>query len=100
MIWEEGPSGELVIQQNLLVPKESHVVSEGCSEKGSSVTHGLFPICEAKSRTMCLSFHYLQRILIGQKGLLISQIAQEVGRDLMDIFHCDVLIRLSVKLLK
>lgn len=65
MIWEEGPSGELVIQQNLLVPKESHV-----------------------------------RILIGQKGLLISQIAQEVGRDLMDIFHCDVLIRLSVKLLK
>lgn len=49
---------------------------------------------------MCLSFHYLQRILIGQKGLLISQIAQEVGRDLMDIFHCDVLIRLSVKLLK
>lgn len=65
VIWEEGPSGELVIQQNLLVPKESHV-----------------------------------RILIGQKGLLISQIAQEVGRDLMDIFHCDVLIRLSVKLLK
>lgn len=54
-----------MIQQNLLVPKESHV-----------------------------------RILIGQKGLLISQIAQEVGRDLMDIFHCDVLIRLSVKLLK
>nr|XP_034363720.1 GTPase Era, mitochondrial isoform X2 [Arvicanthis niloticus] len=65
VIWEEGPSGELVIQQNLLVPKESHV-----------------------------------RILIGQKGLLISRIAQEVGRDLMDIFLCDVLIRLSVKLLK
>lgn len=65
VIWEEGPSGELVIQQNLLVPKESHM-----------------------------------RILIGQKGLLISQIAQEVGRDLMDIFLCDVNIRLSVKLLK
>ncbi|XP_040605162.1 GTPase Era, mitochondrial isoform X2 [Mesocricetus auratus] len=65
VIWEEGPSGELVIQQNLLVPKESHM-----------------------------------RILIGQKGLLISQIAQEVGRDLMDIFLCDVRIRLSVKLLK
>lgn len=65
VIWEEGPSGELVIQQNLLVPKESHM-----------------------------------RILIGQKGLLISQIAQEVGRDLMDIFLCDVHIRLSVKLLK
>ncbi|MEJ1287617.1 hypothetical protein NN561_018638 [Cricetulus griseus] len=65
VIWEEGPSGELVIQQNLLVPKESYV-----------------------------------RILIGQKGLLISQIAQEVGQDLMDIFLCDVCIRLSVKLLK
>ncbi|CAH6785856.1 GTPase Era, mitochondrial [Phodopus roborovskii] len=65
VMWEEGPSGELVIQQNLLVPKESHV-----------------------------------RILIGQKGLLIAQIAQEVGRDLMDIFLCDVRIRLSVKLLK
>ncbi|XP_006977518.1 GTPase Era, mitochondrial [Peromyscus maniculatus bairdii] len=65
VVWEEGPSGELVIQQNLLVPKESHV-----------------------------------RILIGQKGLLIAQIAQEVGRDLMDIFLCDVHIRLSVKLLK
>uniref|UniRef100_A0A8C5KJX3 GTPase Era, mitochondrial n=1 Tax=Jaculus jaculus TaxID=51337 RepID=A0A8C5KJX3_JACJA len=65
VIWEEGPSGELVIQQNLLVPKESHV-----------------------------------RILIGQKGHLISQIAREVGRDLMDIFLCDVHIRLSVKLLK
>ncbi|XP_051013989.1 GTPase Era, mitochondrial isoform X2 [Acomys russatus] len=65
VIWEEGPSGELVIHQNLLVPKESHV-----------------------------------RILIGQKGLLISQIAQEVSRDLMDIFLCDVHIHLSVKLLK
>ncbi|XP_008826915.1 GTPase Era, mitochondrial [Nannospalax galili] len=65
LVWEEGPSGELVIQQNLLVPKESHL-----------------------------------RILIGRKGHLISQIAQEVGQDLMDIFLCDVRIRLSVKLLK
>ncbi|XP_073902584.1 GTPase Era, mitochondrial isoform X3 [Castor canadensis] len=65
VLWEEGPSGELVIQQNLLVSKESHM-----------------------------------RILIGQKGHLISQIAQEVGRDLMDIFLCEVHIRLSVKLLK
>ena len=40
-----------------------------------------------------------QRILIGPKGHLISQIAQEVGRDLMDIFLCDVRLRLSVKLL-
>ncbi|XP_062968092.1 GTPase Era, mitochondrial isoform X1 [Cynocephalus volans] len=65
MVWEEGPSGELVIQQKLLVPKESHV-----------------------------------KMLIGKKGHLISQIAQEVGRDLMDIFLCDVQIRLSVNLLK
>ncbi|XP_037664896.1 GTPase Era, mitochondrial [Choloepus didactylus] len=64
-VWEEGPSGELVILQKLLVPKESHM-----------------------------------RILIGQKGHLIAQIAQEVGRDLMDIFLCDVKLRLSVKLLK
>ncbi|XP_027622924.1 GTPase Era, mitochondrial isoform X2 [Tupaia chinensis] len=42
MVWEEGPSGELVIQQILLVPKESHM-----------------------------------RILIGKKGHLIAQIAQE-----------------------
>ncbi|KFO25561.1 GTPase Era, mitochondrial [Fukomys damarensis] len=62
VVWEEGPSGELVIQQNLLVPKESHV-----------------------------------RTLIGRKGQLISLIAQEVGQDLMDIFLCDVNIRLSVK---
>ncbi|XP_008269239.1 GTPase Era, mitochondrial isoform X1 [Oryctolagus cuniculus] len=64
VVWEEGPCGELVILQKLLVPKESHV-----------------------------------RILIGQKGQVISQIAQEVGRDLMNIFLCDVQIRLSVKLL-
>ncbi|KAM5272651.1 GTPase Era, mitochondrial [Ctenodactylus gundi] len=65
VVWEEGPSGELVIHQNLLVPKESHV-----------------------------------RVLIGQKGHMISQIAQEVGHDLMNIFLCDVHIHLSVKLLK
>ncbi|KAK2081354.1 Era Like 12S Mitochondrial RRNA Chaperone 1 [Saguinus oedipus] len=64
-VWEEGPSGELVIQKKLLVPKESYV-----------------------------------RFLIGPKGHLISQIAQEVGRDLMSIFLCDAGIRLSVKLLK
>lgn len=99
MIWEEGPSGELVIQQNLLVPKESHVVSEGCPEKASTVlTRGSSPSVRPESRTVFLSFH--QRILIGQKGLLISQIAQEVSQDLMDIFLCDVFLRLSVKLLK
>lgn len=65
MMWEEGPSGQLVIEQKLLVPKESHM-----------------------------------RLLIGPKGHLISQIAQEVGQDLMDIFLCEVQLRLSVKLLK
>lgn len=64
VVWEEGPSGELVIVQKLLVPKESHV-----------------------------------RILIGPKGHLISQIATEASRDLMDIFLCEVQLRLSVKLL-
>ncbi|KAM5306393.1 GTPase Era, mitochondrial [Glossophaga mutica] len=64
VVWEEGPSGELVIVQKLLVPKESHV-----------------------------------RILIGPKGHLISQIAEEVGRDLMNIFLCEVRLCLSVKLL-
>ncbi|XP_049628067.1 GTPase Era, mitochondrial [Suncus etruscus] len=65
IMWEEGPSGELVIVQNLLVPKESHV-----------------------------------RLLIGAKGQLISQIAQEVSQDLMDVFLCNVQLRLTVKLLK
>ncbi|XP_069338322.1 GTPase Era, mitochondrial isoform X1 [Eulemur rufifrons] len=65
ILWDEGPSGELMIEQRLLVSKESHV-----------------------------------RLLIGPKGQVISQIAQEVGRDLMDIFLCDVQIRLSVKLMK
>ncbi|XP_016057386.1 PREDICTED: GTPase Era, mitochondrial [Miniopterus natalensis] len=64
VVWEEGPSGQLVIVQKLLVPKESHV-----------------------------------RILIGPKGHLIAQIAEEVGRDLMNIFLCEVQLRLSVKLL-
>ncbi|XP_008995422.3 GTPase Era, mitochondrial [Callithrix jacchus] len=64
VVWEEGPSGELVIQQKLLVPKESYM-----------------------------------RLLIGPKGHMISQIAQEASRDLMNIFLCDVDIRLSVKLL-
>ncbi|XP_060146317.1 GTPase Era, mitochondrial isoform X2 [Globicephala melas] len=65
VMWEEGPDGKLMIEQKLLVPKESHM-----------------------------------RILIGPKGHLISQVAQEVGRDLMNIFLCEVQLRLSVKLLK
>ena len=27
VVWDEGPGGELVIKQKLLVPKESHMVS-------------------------------------------------------------------------
>ncbi|XP_060251269.1 GTPase Era, mitochondrial isoform X3 [Ovis aries] len=65
VVWDEGPGGELVIEQKLLVPKESHM-----------------------------------KILIGPKGYLIARIAQEVGRDLMNIFLCEVQLRLSVKLLK
>ncbi|XP_059937290.1 GTPase Era, mitochondrial isoform X2 [Mesoplodon densirostris] len=65
VMWEEGPNGKLMIEQKLLVPKESHM-----------------------------------RILIGPKGHVISQVAQEVGRDLMNIFLCEVQLRLSVKLLK
>ncbi|KAM7069459.1 GTPase Era, mitochondrial isoform 2-T2 [Molossus nigricans] len=44
-------------------------------------------------------YNVQQRILIGPKGHLISQIADEVGRDLMNIFLCEVQLRLSVKLL-
>uniref|UniRef100_A0A6I8PAF2 GTPase Era, mitochondrial n=1 Tax=Ornithorhynchus anatinus TaxID=9258 RepID=A0A6I8PAF2_ORNAN len=64
-LWEEGPSGELVILQKLLVAKESHV-----------------------------------KILIGHKGQLVAQMAQEATEDLTDIFLCDVHLRLSVSLLK
>ncbi|XP_063002603.1 GTPase Era, mitochondrial [Elgaria multicarinata webbii] len=64
-IWEEGPSGELVILQNLVVQKDTHV-----------------------------------KMLIGHRGQLISKIAYEAGRDLMDAFLCDVKLRLCVKLRK
>lgn len=102
-MWEEGPSGELVIEQKLLVPKESHVVSwiklgegtRGLLSRGSPLA--LRALRAASWPSLLL---HPQRILIGPKGHLISQIAQEVGRDLMDIFLCDVRLRLSVKLLK
>ncbi|XP_074830493.1 GTPase Era, mitochondrial isoform X2 [Natator depressus] len=64
-MWEEGPSGELIIVQNLLVPKETHV-----------------------------------KMLIGVGGQLISKIAQEAGEDLMNIFLCDIRLKLCVKLKK
>ncbi|XP_048222363.1 GTPase Era, mitochondrial isoform X2 [Perognathus longimembris pacificus] len=31
VLWEEGPNGELLIQQNLLVPKESHMIAQEVS---------------------------------------------------------------------
>uniref|UniRef100_A0A452IW91 Era-type G domain-containing protein n=1 Tax=Gopherus agassizii TaxID=38772 RepID=A0A452IW91_9SAUR len=64
-MWEEGPSGELIILQNLLVQKETHV-----------------------------------KMLIGVGGQLISRIAQEAGEDLMNIFLCDIRLKLCVKLTK
>ncbi|NWI69026.1 ERAL1 GTPase, partial [Todus mexicanus] len=62
-LWEEGPSGELVIMQNLLVPRKSHMM-----------------------------------MLIGKGGKVISRIAQEAGQDLMNVFLCDVHLKLKVDL--
>ncbi|NXS72005.1 ERAL1 GTPase, partial [Pandion haliaetus] len=60
-VWEEGPSGELLIVQNLLVPRKSHMM-----------------------------------MLIGRGGKVISRIAQEAGQDLMNVFLCDVRLKLKV----
>lgn len=62
-IWEEGQSGELLIVQNLLVPKKSHMM-----------------------------------MLIGRGGKVISRIAQEAGQDLMNVFLCDVRLKLKVEM--
>ncbi|XP_053562160.1 GTPase Era, mitochondrial [Bombina bombina] len=40
------------------------------------------------------------KILIGRGGQIISKIAQEAGQDLMNIFLCDVRLRLFVKVKK
>ncbi|XP_052544678.1 GTPase Era, mitochondrial isoform X2 [Tympanuchus pallidicinctus] len=61
-LWEEGPSGELVIVQNLLVPRKSHKL-----------------------------------MLIGRRGAVISRIAQEAGQDLMNVFLCDIHLKLKVE---
>uniref|UniRef100_A0A8C0ET05 GTPase Era, mitochondrial n=1 Tax=Bubo bubo TaxID=30461 RepID=A0A8C0ET05_BUBBB len=61
-MWEEGPSGELLIAQNLLVPRKSHM-----------------------------------RMLIGREGKVISRIAQEASQDLMNVFLCDVCLKLKVQ---
>ncbi|NXD81581.1 ERAL1 GTPase, partial [Halcyon senegalensis] len=62
-MWEEGPSGELLIVQNLLVPRKSHMM-----------------------------------MLIGRGGKVISRIAQEAGQDLMNVFLCDIRLKLKVDL--
>ncbi|XP_042685998.1 GTPase Era, mitochondrial [Centrocercus urophasianus] len=61
-LWEEGPSGELVIVQNLVVPRKSHKL-----------------------------------MLIGRRGAVISRIAQEAGQDLMNVFLCDIHLKLKVE---
>lgn len=61
-MWEEGPGGELLIVQNLLVPRKSHMM-----------------------------------MLIGRGGKVISRIAQEAGQDLMNVFLCDVRLKLKVE---
>uniref|UniRef100_A0A8C5PMA6 GTPase Era, mitochondrial n=1 Tax=Leptobrachium leishanense TaxID=445787 RepID=A0A8C5PMA6_9ANUR len=37
------------------------------------------------------------KLLIGPSGELVGKIAREAGEDLMNIFHCDVRLRLAVK---
>lgn len=44
VVWEEGPSGELVIVQKLLVPKESHVVSRAGLGGGTLLGRGPPPV--------------------------------------------------------
>ncbi|KAM9370420.1 GTPase Era, mitochondrial [Phaethornis superciliosus] len=62
-MWEEGLSGELLIVQNLVVPRKSHMM-----------------------------------MLIGKGGKIISRIAQEAGQDLMNVFLCDVHLKLKVEM--
>ncbi|NXV80575.1 ERAL1 GTPase, partial [Atlantisia rogersi] len=62
-MWEEGPCGELLIVQNLVVPRKSHMA-----------------------------------MLIGRGGSVISRIAQEAGQDLMNVFLCEVRLKLKVEM--
>ncbi|XP_007894732.1 GTPase Era, mitochondrial isoform X2 [Callorhinchus milii] len=64
-MWEEGPSGELRILQNLTVVKKNHA-----------------------------------KMLIGTGGQVIGKVAREAGQDLMNIFLCDVHLKLCVKVKK
>ncbi|KAG7483757.1 hypothetical protein MATL_G00041650 [Megalops atlanticus] len=40
------------------------------------------------------------KMLIGQAGQMIARIAQEAGKDLMNVFLCDVKLKISVKVKK
>lgn len=52
-MWEEGPSGELLIVQNLLVPRKSHMVSDrremGSMKGGSLGPVHVHPCCDPVS---------------------------------------------------
>lgn len=39
----------------------------------------------------------MQTMLIGRGGKVISRIVQEAGQDLMNVFLCDVRLRLQVE---
>lgn len=39
-MWEEGPNGQLMIEQKLLVPKESHMVSRARLGGGTNTLLG------------------------------------------------------------
>lgn len=39
----------------------------------------------------------MQTMLIGRGGKVISRIVQEAGQDLMNVFLCDVRLRLKVE---
>ncbi|KAM8976066.1 GTPase Era, mitochondrial [Pelodytes ibericus] len=52
------------------------------------------------TQTLLVSKENHVKLLIGRGGQLISKIAQEAGKDLMNVFLCDVRLRLSVRFKK
>lgn len=163
-VWEEGEGGELLIVQNLLVPRKSHMVSNrteggsarrgclgpakrtlavpccpsavgsllgraGCPTQshcagtadpslelprlglGTALLRPLGLLCGCTGvfwdgslpqlsvitmSTMIFSLGFVQKMLIGRGGEVISRIAQEAGQDLMNVFLCDVRLKLKV----
>ncbi|XP_018610992.2 GTPase Era, mitochondrial isoform X2 [Scleropages formosus] len=45
-------------------------------------------------------YNVSQKMLIGQGGHMIGRIAREAGQDLMNVFRCEVKLKLSVKMKK